>query len=83
MVNLKFWYINHNEEDHEYVVNPEKIELGRYSNHGARSEDGKSHWVLHAEVITRDGDERRDMGTRRRTFLLTEIRELEEVHDGV
>lgn len=76
---LRFRYKNWKGNDHEYVIDPEKIEYGRYSAQGAAIDD-ETNWVLHGFVVTRDGDLRPDMGpTRRRTFLLCQIRDLEEV----
>ena len=75
---LRFRYKNWKGNDHEYVIEPEKIEFGHYSAMGAAM--GETNWVLHGMVVTRDGDLRPDMEpSRRRTFLLTQIREPEEI----
>lgn len=70
---LKFRYVNWRGRRHEYVVEPIGIEL--FERQGAGT-----HWTLHANVVTRDGDPRPEMGpTRRRSFMMTGIRDLEEV----
>lgn len=76
--NLKFTYVNWREEEHVYVVIPEKLELGPYHPHGIDSRPEATYvWALHGNVVTRDGDTRPTMGTRRRTFILEGIREPE------
>lgn len=78
---LEFAYENWKGITYAYVVEPEKIEFGPYDGTGANN--GQiMNWVLHAEVVTRSGDPRPDMQTRRRTFLLTKIRHLREVPRG-
>lgn len=76
---LRFNYINHRGDRHEYVVQPESIEFGPYENGGrdSRLEEEDYNWVLHANTVTRDGDKREGMGTRRRTFLLGGLANLE------
>lgn len=72
-MNLKFRYVNHNGEDHEYVIVPEtKLTFDR---HGEEDEA----WHLSGRLITRDGDPRPNIGNRRRSFILTKMRDIEEV----
>lgn len=75
---VRFVYINWRDEQHTYVVKPESIEFGPHDQHGsgARAEEDYN-WVFHGEVVTRDGDTRPGMGTRRRTFLLDGMLNLE------
>lgn len=73
---LEFDYNNWRGDDHSYVIKVESIEFGPYDKGGGtpRPRDQWS-WVVHGDVITRDGEERSDMGpTRRRTFLLSDIK---------
>ena len=84
---VRFTYCNWRGDVHEYVVKPESIELGPYDGGGYHSNDREGepsdqHWVFHGEVVTRDGDTRPDMGTRRRTFLLGSIDRLEIMENG-
>jgi hypothetical protein len=75
---IKFRYTNWRGVEHIYVIQPESIEFGPYDNDG-RKEGGLKHWVLHGNVVTRDGDPRPEMNPRRRTFLLVDIFDMEEV----
>lgn len=71
---LKFRYVNWRGDDHEYVI--EKPEL--HPTHKARG-DG-TYWMISGQVVTRDGADRPEMGdSRRRTFELVKMREIEEV----
>lgn len=73
---LQFSYVNWHGCRHDYTVDPESVEFGPYED-GPLSE---WRWVLHANVVTRDGDVRPEMGpTRRRTFLIEEIENLRSV----
>lgn len=71
---IKFEYTNWRGDWHIYVVEPESIEFGPYDASGKHSREDDVQWVLHGELITRDGDTRPDMGVRRRTFILSEIK---------
>jgi hypothetical protein len=70
---LKFRYTNWRGDDHVYVVEP--------TGAGTGIDDyNRDRPVIHAEVVTRDGDPRPEMGdNRRRTFVIAEMRDIEEV----
>lgn len=72
---IKFTYVNWRGDEHEYVIKLESLEYGHYGEHGSTGSVGEMNWVLHGHVVTRDGDPRPDMGTRRRTFLLNKIQD--------
>jgi hypothetical protein len=73
MMLLKFRYTNWRGEDHEYVIEPRLGDRAAITHR-------EGHWCLSGMVVTRDGDPRPDMDpTRRRTFVLVGIRDLEEV----
>lgn len=78
---LKFRYNNWRGDDHEYVIDVESVEFGPYDKGGGTPRPREQWaWVIHGDVVSRDGDTRPDMGpTRRRTFLITDIEELERV----
>lgn len=77
---IRFTYTNWNDEEHEYVIFPESLELGPFTKEG-REPFAKPTWVIHGQVYTRDGDARPEMGSaRRRTFLLDGMREIVGVH---
>ncbi len=77
---LEFEYVNHRKMRYTYKVLPLSIEYGYYHPDGGgivpvhMRDDYVPMWVLNADVITRDGDPRDDMGTRRRTFIFDKIR---------
>lgn len=72
---LKFEYTNWRDECHEYV-----IEVDPRPDKRLTHRDGK--WWLNGDVVTRDGDGRSEMGpTRRRSFELTKMRNIEGVPD--
>lgn len=74
---LKFRYTNWRGDEHTYVIDVEQLKVGLYRR--SSTEVGPS-WLLHGYVVTRDGDPRPDMGSnRRRTFLLSGIKDIEEV----
>lgn len=75
---VQFKYTNWREHEHTYRVVVESFEFGYYEAGGV-STDGSEKWVMHAQVVTRDGDFRQEMDTRRRTFLLEGIRDLEVI----
>jgi len=70
---LKFRYKNWRGVDHEYVV--------ELTGAGVGVDDyNRDRPVVHAEVVTRDGDRRPEIGqNRRRTFVISEMRDMEEV----
>lgn len=75
---VKFLYRNWRGDLHWYVVKPESIEFGPHDNHGTGARpESEWNWVFHGEVVTRDGDARPDMGTRRRSFLMGTMERLE------
>lgn len=77
---VEFDYVNWKGVLHHYVVTVESFEFGPYDRGGGtpRPRD-QWQWVMHGEVITRDDDSRPDMGpTRRRTFILSEIKNIEK-----
>lgn len=77
---VRFEYTNYKDERHTYVIKPESIEFAPYPDNGSRTAEylGRDPvWLFHGEVVTRDGDTRPDMGTRRRTFVLNGIERLE------
>lgn len=78
---IKFCYKNWRGNYHEYVIEPKTVEFGYY--HGdVNGDDEGPMWLLHGELLTRDGDERTDMGDRRRSFIVGKIDELERVHQA-
>jgi hypothetical protein len=77
---LRFKYTNWKGDNHEYVILVESIEFGAYDKGGTTPRPASEwSWVVHGDVVTRDGDTRRNMGTRRRTFMLAELREIDWV----
>lgn len=60
---LRFRYVNHRGQHHEYLVRP--VEISRPD----------ARWCLEAEVIERDGAARPG----RRTFALSGLRDAEDV----
>jgi len=77
---LKFRYVNWRGDDHEYVIEVEAVAFGKYDSAGAGPTVHTGNWVIHGAVLTRDGDTRPDLGNnRRRTFLISKIRNPEEV----
>lgn len=73
---LAFNYTNWQGDDHYYVVEPVSIGVGV-----SESADDVGKLVLHARVITRDGDIREELGNyRRRTFAVEKIRDLRGVN---
>lgn len=74
---LVFDYVNWREERHRYAIQVESISFGRPA--GAEFTPGAARWHLNGWVVTRDDDPRPEMGTnRRRSFLLTEIYNVQE-----
>lgn len=74
MTLLTFDYVNWKGEDHNYV-----IEECRYTP-SYPSPVHEGHWVIHGDVVTRDGDTRPTMGpTRRRTFEILKMRNIKEI----
>jgi hypothetical protein len=71
---LKFDYINWKGEAHTYVIVPTGADIGPKKSHG------EFRPMLHGNVLTRDGDDRPEMGpTRRRSFVLAELKNIKEV----
>jgi hypothetical protein len=81
MANLRFDYVNWHGRLHTYVVEPESIEFD--INHAEESHRCK--WLLHATVVTRDGDPRTEaMGdNRRRSFIFERLRSISQVDRSV
>lgn len=68
---LKFKYVNHRDEGHEYVVAPvsltfEMIQL---------VDPEEAHWLLNGQVMERDGKP----VSKVRSFIMTKMRDVEEV----
>jgi hypothetical protein len=75
---VQFIYTNWKGQTYNYVVKPESIEFAPYDTATHRQIEGaEPRWLFHGEVVTRDGDTRPNMGTRRRSFLLYGMRQLE------
>jgi hypothetical protein len=75
---VRFRYRNWKGDMYTYAIKPESIELAVYDHStGRQVESGEPTWLFHGEVVTRDGDTRPDMGTRRRTFALYKMEALE------
>lgn len=74
MILLKFKYINHKGDDHEYVIEPTGVEFFAPSDPYAGSY--AEHWVLSGNTLERDGKARM---VGRRSFKLTELRDVEQV----
>lgn len=68
---VKFEYRNWKGETHQYVVRPESLAFGPYTGSGKAPAASAPHvWVLHAQVVTRDEEQRPG----KRTFLISGIR---------
>jgi hypothetical protein len=84
MIALKFRYVNWRGDDHEYVIIPShrgvKSPPGFHASPTSMSHD-TNHLMLSGDVVTRDGDPRPDMDAtgRRRSFVIVNMREIEEV----
>jgi hypothetical protein len=77
---LRFRYVNWKGVDYEYVVDPEGFQFGPFEKGGINSLPDAEHvWVMHGHVVTRNGDPREDLQTRRRTFILADMRGIGEV----
>lgn len=74
---VAFRYVNWRGDNHRYEVRPESLAFGPYTETGGPYPGtGKpglgsipKKWVLHAQVVTRDGEKRPG----RRTFLISKI----------
>jgi hypothetical protein len=77
----RFRYLNWKGERFLYLVLPESIELAMYNPYGADASP-KPRWCLNADLVERDGDRRPGMGTRRRTFILKNITDLQLVNEN-
>lgn len=67
---IRFKYVNHNNELHEYVMMPEPN-----LSFGTCGADGPLGWLISGHVTSRDGIVRPG----RRTFLLTGMQDIELV----
>jgi hypothetical protein len=67
---LRFNYVNHHGERHQYMMMPEPA-----LSYGTCGSDGPFGWLLSGHVMSRDGVLRPG----RRTFLLHEMKDLELV----
>lgn len=78
--NVRFRYVNWHGNEHVYEIVVEGVEFGAYDEKGNSPRDrAEWRWVLHGRVIMRDDSSRPEMGpTRRRTFILDKIKDLEE-----
>lgn len=70
-MNLSFDYVNWRGRNHRYVIEPERIEFA-FVPFSTNIET----WVLHGMVVTRDDDPRPGMSNRRRTFLMSGLRNI-------
>lgn len=78
----RFTYTNWRGVNHVYEVDVESFQFGPFTKDGTDSSAPvESHrWVMHGYVVTRDGDDRPEMGdNRRRTFLLDGISNMERI----
>lgn len=75
---IQFEYENWRGEQHEYVIEPESVVLGLYDAGGSHRDspnrEDNLQLVLHGMIVTRDGDTRPHLGSRRRTFLIRKMR---------
>lgn len=83
---LRFRYKNWKGQEYEYVIAPDRNPGTRlqYLSPGVpdRDYDALPTWHLSGSIVTRDGDPRVEMGpTRRRSFILTRMQNIEEVED--
>lgn len=79
---IRFDYTNWVGNRHTYEIDVESIQLGPFTRGGVESSlpTERHVWVMHGHVVTRDGDERSDMGdNRRRTFLLANVANVSRV----
>lgn len=74
-VYLKFQYRNWRGEEHTYVIEPTGADVSPPS-----FDHEPNRVMLHGNLISRDGDERCDLGiSRQRSFVLVNMRLMEEV----
>lgn len=76
MKKLRFTYTNWKGEKHVYVVEPYSFQWTTVMVKVA-VEASEFHWVINAKCLTRDGEVRKV----RRTFILSQMKDVEEV-DG-
>lgn len=80
---IEFRYLNWRGDEHTYVLRIESIEFGYYGGH---SEPGnEEEWLMSGLNISRDGESRKNSPTAgwpRRTFRMSEMREVKKVSDG-
>lgn len=74
---LKFRYVNHNDEEHTYVIKPEPG-LHFLPGSALRPQLAEKHWSISGHVLTRNGEDRNNV---RRTFVLVKMQDLEEVFE--
>jgi hypothetical protein len=85
---LKFDYKNWKGEEHTYVIALDMRDAFRmqFMKPGVLGREVSAEemtWHVSGNVVTRDGDPRTEMGpTRRRSFILTKMRNIEEVEDA-
>jgi hypothetical protein len=79
---VRFRYINWRGNKHVYEVDVESFQFGPFEKGGVAEDPTTRNWVMHGHVVTRDGVDRPEMGdNRRRTFVLSDIRDLEIVDE--
>lgn len=78
---VRFQYLNWRGIDHEYLIVVEGFEIVRkHPHYPDAASEAPPRVVMHGHVVMRDGDPRRNMGhTRRRTFVVTGLRNLEVI----
>lgn len=75
---IEFTYKNWHDTTHEYVIDVECFEWMGMEGHQPNSMAPET-MVLHGSLITRDGDEREGMLTRRRSFRVDSLMEVRRV----
>lgn len=76
MNRLRFKYINWRGDDHEYVIEPIDGSLVFLPP----NDDRPPAWAISGDLVTRDGNTRPELGdSRRRTFVLRAMRDIEEI----
>lgn len=77
---IEFDYVNWRGDDHRYVLAVESFEFRSYGQAGI-DPSAEPQWVLHGHIVSRDGDTRPELadhpGNRRRTFLMSIMRNVE------
>src|SRR6188768_2909068 len=70
---VEFEYVNWRGNQYTYVVDVEAISIAGQDPGGYSSDPADQQFILHGDVVTRDGDTRPEMGTRRRSFMIQKI----------